>query len=234
MASVAQLPSHFRFACMFAVSLVAVFGVVDSRAVSPAATTEVTPSYLETTLQSSIDAGHAKAGEAFYLKAMDDWSGLNCVLRKGATLQGHVVGAQKVVGHTGDSQLTLTIDSADCDGQRHKLLLLTIVEIVGDDSASEEHLHSVVPQEIRGGGRNIGGATNDISTDYKTSGPRGPFMIHPGQVLGLKDVVLHLGTGQDRSVLITRKEHNIRLTQNSEIVLSTQDQSQVDVKPKLP
>jgi hypothetical protein len=141
---------------------------------------QVCAQYLQVSLLTPIDSGHAKPGQPVEAEAAFDWHAPTCMLHQGALLRGDVIDVQKASKKLEDSYVAFSIDQANCRGHRASPLSLQVVEIIGASPDNPARLLDVLPKG--GGGLSAGQAP--ASTILLQ--PQGPMTVHPGEVLGMK------------------------------------------------
>lgn len=198
----------------------------DERPVSP-----IRP--LQVALLRSLDSGRAAKGESVLAKAIVDWHNLNCHVRPGGTVSGHILEIVPKSKDSKGSMITIGFDHADCDGQVSTIdvQLYAIVAMPPRD----EGFALVDRSGVLGGWApkaplTMGAApsspprppTDATGSDFSmrnVTADDGPKRIEAGGVVGLKQVTLSIGTGIDGASVLTREKGNIRLEQDTQLVL---------------
>ena len=188
-----------------------------------------------------MEAGRITVGESFLAKVEAEWKSAACSLRKGAILKGRVV-SQSVRSKTQKaSNVALLFESGECGGSDMKPLPLTVAALVAPDpnrstnlfgGEESQPLSEVVGLAIggnSGGGPALGGTsggnlrslTGAASTAYFVEPPKfkPPKAVLPGQVVGIADMKLDVGSGPEGSSILTATRHNLRLEAGSQFVL---------------
>lgn len=189
---------------------------------------------IQAELLKALEPGKISVGDPVLARVDIAWKTEDCSLRKGAILKGRVVAESARSKTTKNSEIALVFESGQCGGRDMKSLPLTIAAVVASNLAQGSTLHegeqSPPLSEAVGLGLNGGAAGN-----YGGSGARGvstaaatvfveparakpPKTVMPGQVIGLGDVKLSVGTGPEGSSVLTSKR-NMRLEAGSELVL---------------
>ena len=192
-------------------------------------------------LLQAMEAGRIKVGAPFFAKVEAEWKSPACDLRKGAILKGRVV-AESVRSKTQKtSDVALVFESGECGGRDMKPLPLTVAALVAPDpnrstnlfgGQESQPLSEVVGMAIggnAGAGPAIGGTTGGnlrsltgaASTAYFVEPPKfkAPKAVLPGQVVGIADMKLDVGSGPEGSSILSATKHNLRLEAGSQFVL---------------
>ena len=159
------------------------------------------------------DAGHMKAGQTITAKVARGWAAPTCTLNEGALLYGHVTAAVAPKG-SGEAQLGLVFDHADCTEKDRKELPLKLISVVAPPGEFKG-LHTAIPTAIGGGqGRQIQNtvATQDFSDDENLNPEISPPVVHEGSVRGLPDLALKPNAGPSCSALLTKSDRMLRLS----------------------
>jgi hypothetical protein len=165
-----------------------------------------------------LDSKHAKPGQPVTLKVVHEWLGPDCRLSAGAMLYGKVLESSS---GKGGSELALMFDRGDCMGQSRKQLSLRTVGLVGPPD-ERKAFHDAMPTEMRGGGRQISDTAAAMGLkedeDLNPGGP--PKTVHPGIVVGLKEVKMTPDAGPQCSALLTSTAPSLHLGIGSEFILA--------------
>ena len=196
---------------------------------------------IQADLVKAMEAGRIKVGDPFYAKVEAEWKSPACDLRKGAILKGRIV-ARSVRSKTQKtSDVALLFESGECGGSDMKPLLLTVAALVAPDPSrntnlfegqESQPLSEVVGMAIGGGsgagpalggttGGNLRSLTGAASTAFFVDPPKYklPKAVLPGQVVGIADVKLNVGSGPEGSTILSATKHNLRLEPGSQFVL---------------
>lgn len=228
-------PFMFRVALFFvqAVSLVWLLYALCSAA-DPA--TDRTP--IQAELVRSIEAGRVQVGDPIYAKVDLPWNNSACKLREGAILKGRIVTQTPRSKAVGTSALALLFDSGQCGGRDMKPLPLTVAALLAPDpnrgsslfgGQENQPLNEAVGLSLGegygGGMRSLQAAAQTVILEPSRNKP--PQLVMPGQVIGLGDVKLAVGSGPDGSSVLTSGKHNLRLESGSRLVLVASVTAQV-------
>lgn len=137
---------------------------------------------LQAVLKSTLDSKQAKEGQQFLLKTTKDVkAGGRSVIKKGATLVGHVVTTQSKAEGKGQAGMKLMIDSLQQGDQMIPLQAVFVgmvqqtVQAMGDSDVSSVIPPMAAPQRSSGGGGLlssggvIGGATGAVNSTLSAS-----------------------------------------------------------------
>src|SRR5580658_1029224 len=182
-------------------------------------------------LVKSIEAGHVQVGDPIYAKVNLAWNNSACKLREGAILKGRIVTQTPRSKFAGSSGIALLFDSGQCGGRDMKPLLLTVAALLAPDPNRGSSLfgdqQSPPLNEAVGLGlsqegsgspmRSMLAAAQTVVLEPPRNKP--PQLVMPGQVIGLRDVKLAVGSGPEGSSVLTSEKHNLRLESGSRLVL---------------
>ena len=193
------------------------------------------PKGLLVQITSSIDGKKLKPGAAVLAKVRAAWDGPKCHLRAGSIVAGHVV--EVVPRGTKDAGMSTTIvfDTADCDGKLAVHYPLTIFALMAtpeqtDTQLQADRLNKQTFSAPIGG--DLAGLSPSLSgmslPDHDMVGTKGesrhpaPTRVMPGQVYGLKQIQLSVGTGADHGSVL-HADGNLYLERDTEFVLMIGD-----------
>jgi hypothetical protein len=182
-------------------------------------------------LVKSIEAGHVQVGDPVYAKVDLAWNNSACKLREGAILKGRIVTQTPRSKGAGSSGIALLFDSGQCGGREMKPLPLTVAALLAPDPSRGSSLFSDqqspplneavglgLSQEGSGSPmRSMLAAAQTVMLEPPRNKP--PQLVMPGQVSGLGDVKLAVGSGPEGSSVLTSEKHNLRLESGSRLVL---------------
>ena len=175
---------------------------------------------IEAKVPNLVDAGHLKPGKEIYVTAATEWSDPECILHQGATIYGRVMAAS-APKNTGSAQLAVQFDHADCVGQDKKKLAMRLIGLaVPTGDSGDSALHSVLPTEIQGRGRQVSQTAamlEGMDIPFNAGGP--PNTVHPGIVVGMPGAELEPLKGPGCSDRILTSEHTLRLGPGTVLVL---------------
>jgi hypothetical protein len=190
---------------------------------------------IQAELLKALESGKISVGDPVLARVDIAWKMGDCSLRKGAILKGRVVAESARSKTAKSSEIALLFDSGQCGGRDMKSLPLTVAAVVAADPAWGPTLHeneqSPPLSEAIGLGLNGGTAGNysgsgmrDVSTAAATvlaepPRPKPQKTVMPGQVIGLRDVTLKVGTGPEGSSVLSASKRNVRLEAGSQLVL---------------
>jgi hypothetical protein len=178
---------------------------------------------ITSTIQAKIsgfwDSKHLKPGAKITLQVDRYWDLPGCKLSPKDNIYGHVTAATTAKA-AGGATLAIEFDSADCFGQDKKPIPFEILGVVGAPDAYNS-LHSVVPTEVAGGGRQISdtAASMDSSSDPSLGPNSIPKTLRPGTVLRIPRMTLAPTSGPACSALLSSPNPSIRLSSGTEFIM---------------
>lgn len=177
----------------------------------------------------NLSTRHLESGKSVFARVTQDWKGPDCVLRKGAVLEGTVEESVPRVGKN-ESKLALSFKQAQCNGREMQPMSLFLT-VIARAPASNSNLNVTMgfpsPQTM---GPQFTASTLDYSlvkiqqTKIELSGVDHRFPAHknirPGDVLDMKGISLALGAGPYRSSVIQSKAGDVFLPEYTQILLA--------------
>jgi hypothetical protein len=160
-----------------------------------------------------LDSAHLKPGKDVWFKLARPFNYPGCSLDTDSVVYAHVIAASP-------SEVSLAFDRADCNHRDQQPLKLRVIAIVGPPEHLR-HMHEDLPSEVAGGARQIAQAvygTGEFDEDLNPGGP--PHTIHPGIVVGIKDVKLQPTAGVECSDKISTEGNRLQLASGSELILA--------------
>ena len=201
---------------------------------------------VEAELLKPLNVRGLAVGDNVFARVTREWSGLGCNLRKGATLEAVVQVAETHKGRA-ESKLALAFTRAQCDGtdMRPMELLLSAVAQVPENwentpsgqmsvpltfmnpigfGASAPDTSSSRPAAASGrapAGSSIPDSYYSWHMELKGINHHFPMnaKVHPGEVVDIKGMTLDLGTGPNRSSVLSVKRSDVRLDQYTQLLL---------------
>jgi hypothetical protein len=156
-----------------------------------------------------IDAAHLKPGKKIWLNSAIGMVYPGCTLDQDAAIYGTVTSAASSKNPNA-SELSLEFNSADCTGHSKQPLKLLVVGVMAPPDQLKNS-HDAMPTELQGSARQISDtAANTDGYDAKRN-PGSSHAVHPGVVLGFKNVKLEPQGGPQCSAKLTSTERNIEL-----------------------
>ncbi len=186
--------------------------------------TDRTP--IQAELVKSIEAGHVQVGDPVYARVNLAWNNSACQLREGAILKGRIVTQTPRSKAVRSSGIALLFDSGQCDGRNMKPLPLTVAAVLAPDPSSgpglyddrqNQPLNEAVGLSLDGGMRSLSAAAQTAILEPPRS--KQPQTVMPGQVIGIGDMKIAVGTGPEGSSMLTSEKHNLRLESGSRLIL---------------
>jgi hypothetical protein len=194
---------------------------------------ETPPVPVQAELLHPIEAGHIKVGDPVLAKVEVEWKGAQCHLRKGATLKGRVVLENERTRTARASKLALIFESGECNGKDMKPIPLTVAAMIAPSPQdtnlfNEEQMPALSDavglglngDSIAVSGNGMRSVTQAAQTViFQPTQRKPPKAVMPGQVLGMRNVKLNVGTGPEGSSIISDDHHNLRLESGLQFVL---------------
>jgi len=173
-------------------------------------------------LVSFIDVHHFHAGSTFFVKVVEDWSGLGCFFRNGQILEGKVVLASARRKHENPSQLAIAFDKIPCLYDKVTIDLVLAAAFfdtsANTPSSSFPIMRSGVPQQgsasVAQRTYNIGG----LELAALGKGRERPT-LKLGDVRGLKGLALRVGAGPGKSSILESTTSDVWLDKEAVLVL---------------
>lgn len=194
-------------------------------------------------LLANLNVRKVASGKVIFARVTQDWKGQDCALQKGAILEGAVEESVPRLGKN-ESKLALSFKSAQCNGREMQpldLVLTVIAQAPMDWSSLPDsqftmtmdfpNPHPMGPtgnqQSTLQTGQNTSTLSYDIShlalTRMELSGIDHHFPrrknVRPGDVLDLKGLDLNIGTGPNRSSVISSKGRDVFLAEFTQFLL---------------
>ena len=218
----AQLTSMF----VRTISLAALLYIACSAANPP---TDRTP--IQAELVKAIEAGRVQVGDAVYAKVDLAWNNSACKLREGAILKGRIVNQTPRSKAGKPSGIALLFNSGQCGGRDMKALPLTVAALLAPDpnrgsslygDQQSQPLNEAVGLGLSQPGsgspmRSMLAAAQTVILEPPRNKP--PQLVMPGQVIGIGDMKLAVGSGPEGSSVLSSEKHNLRLESGSRLVL---------------
>lgn len=194
---------------------------------------ETPPVPVQAELLHAIEAGHIKVGDPVLAKVEVEWKGAQCHLRKGATLKGRVVSENERTRTVRNSEIGLLFESGECNGKDMKPIPLTVAAMIApspqDTNLFNEEQMPALSDAV---GLGLNGDSVAVSGNgmrsvlqagqtviFQPTQRKPPKAVMPGQVLGMRNVKLSVGTGPEGSSIISDDHHNLRLESGLQFVL---------------
>jgi hypothetical protein len=181
---------------------------------------------IQAELVKSIEAGRIRVGDPVYAKVDLAWNNSACKLREGAILKGRIVSQTPRSKAVRSSGIALLFDSGQCGGRDMKPLPLTVAAVLAPEpiggsalfgDRENQPLNEAVGLGLNGGMRSLSAAAQTAILEPPRSKP--PLMVMPGQVIGIADMKIAVGSGPEGSSTLTSQKHNLRLESGSRLVL---------------
>jgi hypothetical protein len=186
--------------------------------------TDRTP--IQAELLKSIEAGRVQVGDPVYARVALAWKNPSCKLREGAILKGRIVTQTPRSKTAKSSDVAFLFDSGQCGGRDMKPLPLTVAAVLAPDpidgsslfgDRDNQPLNEAVGLSLNGGMRSLQGAADAAILEPPRNNP--PQTVMPGQIIGIADMKIAVGSGPEGSSILTSEKHNLRLQSGSKLVL---------------
>jgi len=174
---------------------------------------------------------HLAYGSAIFARTTSEWTGLDCTLREGAILEAKVENASPRGNGTAESILALSFTKAQCNGNEMKPFSLVLAAVAAPQTSYKNVTTGVsIPigsfSNPNGNGMPGFGASGvgDMTTTHlEFSGIQHHFPFRPelqsGDVIDIKGLKLDVGTGPNRSSVLTSKNRDVSLQKYTQILL---------------
>lgn len=186
---------------------------------------------IQAELLAHLNVRHFAGGEAVFARVTVDWSGKDCILLRGATLEAAVVSAvPRKMGS--ESKLALAFNKAQCNGADLTPIDLVLAAVAGVpfNYANAPDSQFGMPMSFSNPHANgmlagMGSAAPGDSyiTHLEFTGIRHRFPmrpnLQPGAVVDIKGLKLELGTGPNRSSVLSSKERDVSLDAYTQFLL---------------
>lgn len=167
-----------------------------------------------------LDVHHSHPGSTFFVKVVNDWTGLGCFFRNGQIIEARVVLATSRGKRSTPSKLAVSFDKVPC--LYNKVTLDLVLAAAFFDPAT--NIPSA-PFPIM----HSSGSANGIQRSFIVDGLQMAAMmgkgagkhprLKPGDVVGMKGITLHIGAGPERSSVLESSTRDVWLEKESMLVL---------------
>jgi hypothetical protein len=180
------------------------------------------PISVNSTLEAKVDgldSAHMKPGKDVWFRVARGVMYRDCTLDTDAVVYARIISVNSTK-NPDSSELSLSFDRADCSGKDKRPFKLRLVAIVGPQDQTK-HMHNNTPTEVSGSGREINSAavsSNGLDVDLDPGGPANT--VHPGIVVGVKNVKLEPVGGPQCSDKLTSTKSKVQIEPGSELILA--------------
>lgn len=219
--------AHSRFAVGLTIALAlwcpAVFGATG-------AVQGITPVQAE--LMADMNAHLLKEGATIFARVTVDWKGTDCVLRRGAMLEGHVLSFTPYRQNAKVSEVDVAFTRAQCGDVKMGAFELLLAAMAAPPQDSDLGIiTSALPLSTAGStsDRSMGGIaalkTMQMSTNInmQLEEPIHQFPLTPGlkmgDVSGIRGLKLSVGMGPENSSVLSSKGHDVALEKHTLLLL---------------
>jgi hypothetical protein len=177
-------------------------------------------STIEAKVTSSLESAHLKPGKEITAQVVTEWESPGCNLPVGSTLYGHVTAASSSKGPD-HSEMAIVFDQGQCDGHSKRPISLTLIGVVAP-SDQFVGMHSALPSEVAGAGRNISNSVGNggVAQDENLNPGGLPRTVHPGIVVRIPKLQLEPHGGPECSARMISTKRNFRLESGSRLILT--------------
>jgi len=190
---------------------------------------DTTPRPLNSTIEAKVpgglDSAHLKPGKEVWVKVVNEYDFPGCTLDADSILYGRIISTTSS-RNPDAAELSVIFDHGDCTGHGKKKLSLRVIGLMAPPDESRK-MHEVIPVEVAGGAKQVGGSGNGRDAVTATNGyddslnPGGaPHTIHPGIVVNMPRVKLEPQGGPGCSARITSASRSVQLGPGSELILT--------------
>ena len=184
---------------------------------------------IQAELLADLNVRHLADGAAVFVRTTSDWSGNDCVLRRGAILEAKVEDASPRTKGAEGSRLALSFTRAQCNGTAMNPFGLALVAV-----AAPPRNYTDVPAGVSfpmattgssGGRPSFGSSAGErvTTTRLEFAGIEHSFPMHaglrPGDVIEIKGLKLEVGTGPNQSSVLTAKKSDVSLDEFTQLLL---------------
>ena len=168
-----------------------------------------------------LDAAHLKPGKKVWLNSAIGMVYPGCTLEPDAAIYGTVTSAASSKNPNA-SELSLAFNSADCTGHAKQPIKLLVVGVMAPPDQLKNS-HDAMPTELQGSTRQISDTAASTNGYDPKLNPGSSHDIHPGVVLGYKNMKLEPQGGPQCSAKLTSTERNIELAPGAVLLLVVPD-----------
>jgi hypothetical protein len=186
---------------------------------------QTAPVPLQAELVKQMESKHLASGAAIRARVTVDWNGPDCVLRRGANLEGTVEAIEPRKG-SNPATLAVAFRRAQCNGGELTPISLVVVALAQAPADMEvvPGVSFAPPSGPYDAPSRPAGAVSDMSQPRKevsTAEHHFPAKaaVRTGDVLDIKDLKLSAGTGPNRSSVLTAERGDVHLRQYTQMLL---------------
>jgi hypothetical protein len=186
---------------------------------------------IQAELLAYLNVRHVADGAAVFARTTADWSGTDCILRRGAILEAKVENASPISKGAESSVLALSFTRAQCSGQEMKPFDLVLAAVAAPPSIYTNVTTGVTlpigsfsnPNGNGLPGFGSSGIGDRTTTHLEFMGVQHSFPmrteLRPGDVIDIKGLKLEVGTGPNQSSVLTSKNRDLFLGQYTQFLL---------------
>jgi hypothetical protein len=186
---------------------------------------------IQAELLAHLSVRHVANGSTVFARVTADWSSDHCPLRSGAILEGKVEAAIPRFAGTHGSRLALAFTRAQCTNTDLEPFNLVLVAVAGIHGASIRHtsetqipIKTFVSDPVNLDKSALGNDVGDLtSTRLELLGITHGFParshLDPGDVIDIKGLKLEVGTGPNRSSVLSTAHRDVALEKYTQLLL---------------
>jgi hypothetical protein len=187
---------------------------------------------LQAELLAYLHVRHLAQGATVFARVTADWSGDDCILRRGAVLEGKVEEVVPQSRGTHGSKLALAFTKAQCSGADLRPLEMTLAAVAGvqnewtnkTDSSARIPISFSNPNAsgmLAGFGNPTAGDRTVTHLEFAGISHNFPMRpnLRPGDVIDIKGLKLDVGTGPNRSSVLSTTNRDITLDKFTQFLL---------------
>jgi hypothetical protein len=186
---------------------------------------------IQAELMARLNVRHLAKGASVFAKVTADWSGKDCILRRGSILEAQVETAVPQARGTHGSTLALAFAKAQCNGvdmTPFDLVLGAVAAAPIEYTNVTDSAHFPISfSNPHSGGMTAGfgaaGLGDASTTHLELTGVRHNFPmrpnLEPGSVLDIKGLKLQVGKGPNRSSVLSARDHDVFLDAFTQLLL---------------
>jgi hypothetical protein len=187
---------------------------------------------IQAELLAYLNVRHLSNGDTVFARVTADWNGMDCSLRQGAIIEATVAAATPHGKASHGSQLALSFPRAQCNGSDLAPMEFVLAAIAGVQNEWSNKTDGGTRIPISFSNPNASGMTAGFGSatagdrtithlDFK--GVSHHFPMHPkllpGEVIDIKGLKLDIGTGPNRSSVLSAKDRDVSLDKYTQFLL---------------
>jgi len=181
---------------------------------------------IEAELTSDLAARALRTGSTIHAQVAIEWRSAQCVLRKGAILEGHVLSIVPRTNTVKDSELSLAFTKAQCSDQRLSTLNLALVALAAPPQQRDLGvLNAALPFKASGSGGIAALKMAQMNTNLNLQMAQIGIGMPPlpamkmGDVLGISRLKISIGSGPESSSVLRMRGRDVALDAHTMLLL---------------